>query len=991
MLIMLFTVAAWYLASEMTTHRVNERFLYRAEKERDHIVQHMEGHEQVLRGVAAFIESSEEVSHEEWHRYFHELDFEKNSPGVQGLGFALLVAPGEKAALERKIRVERVADYSIHPPGARDQYGAIIYLEPHSQSNLQALGFDMYTDPLRREAMERARDSGLPALSGKVMLAQETSEAGFIIYLPVYRGGRAGESVEQRRAALTGYVFSMFRADELLRDITGGENDDLDFTLFDGSVAPGNLLYDSAAGNEQAVRGHHVAELPMDLEGHRWVVRFQSRAAFDSNASSNLPQTVAGVGLLLGLMIFGILFNNIRHHRHVETIAQRLKESEQSLRSILDNTPDAVFLARTDGRYQYVNQKACEFVGYSRQELLAMDIGGLKPDEADEEHRRIFGQVLSEGHCFTEIELRRKDGSLALAEMSAVLLPSGNVLGLCRDIAERKRAEEALLAAERKFRGLVEQSLVGVYIIQNGYFAYANPRFAEMFGFASADEVINRVTVAALVAPEDRQRVAENLRRRIEGEVEAINYSFVGMRRDGSRLDIEVFGRVMEYEGKPGVIGIILDVSERKRAEAELEQNRLHLEELVAARTADLSIAKEAAEAANRAKSSFLANMSHELRTPMNAIIGLAGILQRRYDDPVLSDKIGKISGAANHLLHLLNDILDISKIDAERLTLECVPFRFGGIFADVNSLVSERLDARHLYLRRNIDARLAGMDLLGDPLRLQQVLLNLVTNAVKFTEQGGVTVEAVIEAESERDIVLRLVVEDTGIGIAPEALQRIFEPFEQADSSTTRRHGGTGLGLAICKRLVQLMGGRIEVTSTLGTGSCFSFVLRFNKVEATSTDDASATVSGAEAEAIIRNFYPGRRVLLAEDDPINQEVAEELLRDSLGLAVDVASDGAEALARAGSSRYDLILMDVQMPVMDGLAATREIRRLPGHATTPIVAMTANAFVEDQQRCLAAGMNDFVAKPVDPDTLFLTIMKWLERTSVAPEPPESPE
>lgn len=340
MLIMVFTVGAWYLASEMTTHRVNERFLYRAEKERDRIVQHMEAHEQVLRGVAAFIESSEEVSHEEWHRYFHELDLEKNLPGVQGLGFALLVAPGEKAALERKIRVERAADYSINPPGTRDQYGAIIYLEPHSQSNLQALGYDMYTDSLRREAMERARDSGLPALSGKVMLAQETSEAeaGFIIYLPVYRGGRAGESVEQRRAALVGHVFSMFRANDLLRDITGGEDDDLDFALFDGSAAPGNLLYDSTAGNEQAVRGHHVAELPIELDGHRWVARFQSRAAFDISASSYLPQTVAGVGLLLGLMIFGILFNNIRHHRHVETIAQRLRESEQSLRSILDNT-----------------------------------------------------------------------------------------------------------------------------------------------------------------------------------------------------------------------------------------------------------------------------------------------------------------------------------------------------------------------------------------------------------------------------------------------------------------------------------------------------------------------------------------------------------------------------------------------------------------------------------------------------------------------------
>ncbi|WP_374328608.1 CHASE domain-containing protein [Azonexus sp.] len=981
-LILSLTFVAWYLARAAATHQASERFLYRAEKERDYILQRMAAHEQVLRGAAAFFEASDQVSREEWQRYLEQLKLDAILRGALGVGLTLMVAPADKPAFEARLRAEGFSPHQIRPPGARDQYSAIFYLEPQSARNRRAIGYDMLSDATRRAAMEQARDSGQPVLTGKVILKQEPDgpdrQPGFLIYLPVYRADLPRDTVEQRRLALTGFVFSPFRAGDLLGDIMASREKDIDFSLFDAKVAPENLLYDGRA-NGGASAGRHFVELPLDLGGHRWIAQFQSRSEFDVASTSHLPVSIAGYGLLLGLMIFTLLYSNARYNRRVESIAHRLRESEQSLRSVLDNSPDAVFIARPDGHYEYVNQQAGEFVGYTSAELLAMDIGGLSPNGLIEAHHRIFERIVGEGHCFTEIELRRKDGSTAFAEMSAVLLPNGNILGLCRDIAGRRQAEQAVLAAERKFRGLIEQSLVGVYIIQDGRFPYVNPRFAEMFGFASPDEVIGRVAVSELVVPEARDTVADNLRRRTSGEVEAINYSFVGQRRDGSRLDVEVYGRVMEHEGRPAVIGVLLDVSERKRVEAELERNRLHLEDLVAARTHELSVAKEAAEAANRAKSSFLANMSHELRTPMNAIIGLTGILQRRYDDPALSDKLSKIAGAANHLLHLLNDILDLSKIDAERLTLERVPFRFGSILADVDSLIHERLEARHLVLNRHINPEIASLELIGDPLRLQQILLNLLTNAVKFTERGGVTISTVVEAEGRDDITLRLSVEDTGIGIAADAVQRIFEPFEQADSSTTRRHGGTGLGLAICKRLVELMGGRITVESTPGVGSRFSFVLCFTKAAATALHAAPVTIGGSEAEVLIRQRYRDRRILLVEDDPINQEVARELLGESLGLPVDVASDGAEAVSKAGASSYDLILMDVQMPVMDGLSATQAIRQLPGYTTTPILAMTANAFVDDRRRCLAAGMNDFITKPVDPDVLFLVMLRWFER------------
>lgn len=417
-------------------------------------------------------------------------------------------------------------------------------------------------------------------------------------------------------------------------------------------------------------------------------------------------------------------------------------------------------------------------------------------------------------------------------------------------------------------------------------------------------------------------------------------------------------------------------IARRRKVEEKLLEYQNHLEKMVEVRTQDLIRAKETAETASHAKSAFLANMSHELRTPMNAIMGMTAMALRRAEEPKLRSQLGKINTASQHLLAVINDILDISKIEANCLTLELRDFKLGEVLESLANLIGN--EARDKGLKLNIERAPgdADLSLRGDPLRLGQILLNYSANAVKFTERGSVTVRIRQIEQTTDTVMLRFEVTDTGIGVAPEAQTRLFSAFEQADGSMTRKYGGTGLGLAISKRLAILMGGDVGVDSKPGTGSTFWFTARLGK--ASSAVESASTSTSDAAEARLVADFAGTRILLAEDEPINQEVSCGLLEDA-GLAVDIAQDGQQAIELARHNTYALILMDMQMPNLNGVDATRAIRILPGYADTPILAMTANAFDEDRQICIEAGMNDHIGKPVDPDKLFDTMLKWLSR------------
>jgi two-component system, sensor histidine kinase and response regulator len=529
------------------------------------------------------------------------------------------------------------------------------------------------------------------------------------------------------------------------------------------------------------------------------------------------------------------------------------------------------------------------------------------------------------------------------------------------------------LAKERGFLRTLIDTLPDLVWLKDteGVYLNCNTRFEHFFG-APRDAIVGKTDydfVDATLADAFRQ----NDRMAMDKNGPTVNEEEIPFASDGHRELLETTKTPMrDMRGQLiGVLGIGHDITERKRTEDELERHRHHLEELIEVRTHDLALAKDAAEAANVAKSAFLANMSHEIRTPLNAITGMAHLIRRGGLSTKQGEQLGKLEHASTHLLGIINAILELSKIEAGKFSLEKNSLQIESLVGNVTSMLSERARAKGLRLMSEVQPM--PSNLVGDPVRLQQALLNYATNAIKFTDRGDVTLRALPLEEQADDVLIRFEVIDTGIGIEPEDLPRLFTAFEQADNSSTRKYGGTGLGLAITRKLADMMGGKAGVESTPGAGSTFWFTCRLKKGKARALTDFVRS----DASAILKRQFTGHRILIVEDEPVNREISSILLAD-VGLKVDVAEDGAQAVAMFDANDYDLILMDMQMPVMGGVDATRMIRARARGRHIPILALTANAYSEDKARCLEAGMDDFIAKPVEPDVLYSTLLRWLK-------------
>ena len=668
-----------------------------------------------------------------------------------------------------------------------------------------------------------------------------------------------------------------------------------------------------------------------------------------------------------------------------------LRKSEAEFRALANNLPDIVIRFDRLGRHLYVSpvieqltgRPPAFYVGKTQAELeMSNDLQAL----FDTKLRGVIEDGVQHRH---EFEVAGIEGPRWFDAVTAPELdPSGQVdtvLLIARDITERKRAEAAVRESGLLARNTVDALSAQVAILDQHGTILAVNRAWRSFGVEnSADpervlEGSNYLSVCAgadVIGHPEGQAVANGIKKVLSGSLAEFALEYPCHSLTEQRW---FTARVTRFPGgdAPRVVIAHENITNRKLAEERMAHYRDHLEDQVAARTdelaranLDLTIARDAADAANRAKSDFLAHMSHEIRTPMSAIIGLARMLRAEVSEPAPLGHLAMLQGAADHLLLIVNDVLDLSKIEAGQMDLEEADFALRQVLTHAADMLQHRATEKGLSLNVEIDARLPAI-LRGDALRLEQIVLNFLGNAIKFTSAGGVRLRALAHDTTDDETMVRIEVRDSGIGITPEQQQRLFQNFSQADDSIARQFGGSGLGLVIARRLAGLMQGTVGVESELGVGSTFWAVLSLRHAGSGARASALMGISGEAKTTTL-----GGRVLLVEDDAVNQLVIAETLR-ALGLDVDVSDNGADALHRIRTTTYSLVFMDLHMPVMDGIEATRLIRERYDRHALPIIGLTATALDEDRRRCLEAGMNTNIAKPLDPAQLRATLVRYL--------------
>jgi len=668
----------------------------------------------------------------------------------------------------------------------------------------------------------------------------------------------------------------------------------------------------------------------------------------------------SGAALVLLFLLFGYwIYRLQREVAERKRLEASLTEKELWLRTVLDAEPECVKVVGSDGALAHMNRAGLVMIEADDDpaSVIGQQVEGLIVPEYRQAFHEMNARVFRGEEGFLVFQIQGLKGTRRWMETHAVPLrneSTGEIsaLAVTRDITQKKNIEDELRESQQTLQQMLQNSPIAVRIAASGghRVLFANQRYTALIN-TDPDSIIGVDPAWYYAHSQDYENVLQEL---AQGNIIMDRLIELVIPGKGTTWAMSSYMK-MNYQGEPAVLGWFYDVTE-------------------------LMDARKQAENAANSKSEFLANMSHEIRTPMNGIIGLSQLALNQPTSPEVRDYLQKISSSSHSLLGILNDILDFSKLEAGRMSIENSLFDLDIVLDNLRNLFEERAQARYLDFYIEVDANLPR-DLVGDAMRLQQILSNLLGNAIKFTAQGHVRLAVHLVRQDGSQARLRFTVEDTGIGIAADDLDKLFLPFSQVDGSITRRFGGTGLGLAISNDLLQLMGGTFNVTSQPGKGSTFSFELLLDVATPGNIRETRRRASHdagklADTLATFVEALKGARILVVEDNTINQQVVKEFLTLS-GMQVTIANHGQEALDLLRTQGFDAILMDVHMPVMGGVETTRNIRSQPQYASLPIIALTAGVTQEERENCQACGMNDFIAKPVTPEALITTLGRWI--------------